>query len=1110
MADNERTYRIIFEADSLDDARQKAAALDSQIDAISGSYRQAAAGQDVAVSRMDRNLEGHYEKIALQTRLLRIQTDQTKGELDKQIALIEERYAFEIAQAKGNARIIKELEAQKTLQIELANQRLQAKSSGATAPIGRLSGAVAGFAALTAAAFAVQPVVNFGKAAISTAANFEAVKVRLDNMYGSVEAGNRAFDNFNRVAATTPFALNEVVAAGATLKAFGIDAEQRIKIVADLAAFMGRSVEDAASALGRAFAGGAGAADIFRETGILNLIKSKQGIDDLTKLTLPQFRDAMFKTFSDPSSGIAGATDKLSKTITGLESNLGDAFDRMLANVGNRFAPGYKSTLAGLISITDSLGNAFASTVDRAKQFETLRIDTGATVSQLQGLTKTIADLGDPARLSAAEQEKLNATYQEIARIVPGAVTQVDAYGNALSVNLNVVNAFIRSQQQLVNSTQNLTLADLRGDLKDAADRFLELQGRIDAAQGRIDALSVANVEAQRQKLLEFSKLAAQGVDIDVLPSTARSAERISEDLNKLRPELIETQKELERLGGAFIRAYSDGDKIDVEKIRLGMQLTKSEFEAVRPAIDAYIRSLDNATGFSKAFNLDKLRRELGLTAVEFNELVNVIESRKEALKVGGVESPELNLRGFSESVQAAAAQYDQFIQSLQSGAFSLPPVTVPEIEIPPVNVPEIEIPTPKVPEIPPIAAPEVEVPAVKIPEVVFPPINAPELPPINAPEVNVPPVTVPPVEIPPIEVPELPAIPAPKIETPKVPEVVFPPIAPPQLPPIAAPSVDMSSIQQQFNLTEQGVNALSIALAAYQAQLNSGAIEQVDANTKKQLEALELQRRTLELQTNIALNEYEKQKAIVAERYASEIRQAGGNVEVIKQLEAIKALEIEKINQQILSDAVKRDAEIAAQGIDAFKRFKAEIDKETQASLLKFEQIEIPPPPPPDPAVLREFDLIQARIEKVGDVFKNSILKQWREGQGVMTAFGEVAKGVLEEIAATIIKNAAIYAIANILTGGSAGALTGGLNAGQFIFGNAFGGGSRLTTGGGNLNLAPAGGTVSLPSSGIAAPNITNNTTVEIKALDSSDVESWLRFRGGAKMIKQTLPEVI
>ncbi len=522
MADNERTYRIIFEADSLDDARQKAAALDSQIDAISGSYRQAAAGQDVAVSRMDRNLEGHYEKIALQTRLLRIQTDQTKGELDKQIALIEERYAFEIAQAKGNARIIKELEAQKTLQIELANQRLQAKSSGATAPIGRLSGAVAGFAALTAAAFAVQPVVNFGKAAISTAANFEALKVRLDNMYGSVEAGNRAFDNFNRVAATTPFALNEVVAAGATLKAFGIDAEQRIKIVADLAAFMGRSVEDAASALGRAFAGGAGAADIFRETGILNLIKSKQGIDDLTKLTLPQFRDAMFKTFSDPSSGIAGATDKLSKTITGLESNLGDAFDRMLANVGNRFAPGYKSTLAGLISITDSLGNAFASTVDRAKQFETLRIDTGATVSQLQGLTKTIADLGDPARLSAAEQEKLNATYQEIARIVPGAVTQVDAYGNALSVNLNVVNAYIDAQQRLISTSQRVTLNELRSDLQSTADRVIELGTNIERTQGRIEALSLAKIEGQRQRAEQL----ASEFGIDILPTDPAAINR--------------------------------------------------------------------------------------------------------------------------------------------------------------------------------------------------------------------------------------------------------------------------------------------------------------------------------------------------------------------------------------------------------------------------------------------------------------------------------------------------------------------------------------------------------------------------------------------------------
>lgn len=998
MADNERTYRIIFEADSLDDARQKAAALDSQIDAIAGSYRQAAAGQNVAVSRMDANLEEHFAKLEKQNRQLRILTDTTKSEMEKQAALVADRYDYEIEQAKGNARLVKLLEEQKTLAIKAANQEYLKQSSGIAANLQKISGALAAVGAVAGAAIVAKPLYDLGKAALNASAEYETLRVRLGIVYKDVVKGEGVFARFNQVAAKTPFSIQEIVDAGSDLKNFSVDAEKNIGVVADLAVFLNKSLSETAAAYAEAFKGGPGKAELFDKSGLLDLIKSKQGIDDLTKLTLPQFRDAMFKTFSDPSSGIAGATDKLSKTITGLESNLGDALDRMLANVGNRFAPGYKSTLAGLISITDSLGNAFASTVDRAKAFETLKIDTSAQISQLQGLTKTVADLGDPARLSAAEQEKLNATYQEIARIVPGAVTQVDAYGNALSVNLGVVNSYINAQQRLINTQQRITLGDLRDDLSSTADSYLELQRNIERTQGRIEALSLAKIEGQRQRAEQLGR----EFGIDFLPDDPKALNRFLDQqfaaLGRMGPELEEARQELERLGAAFIEAYNKGDAIDVNKIQRGMTLAKEQFEAVRPAIDAYIRSLSNATDFGQAFNLDKLRQELGLTETKFNELVKVIESRKEALKVGGVESPEFNLNVSAQGIDEAQNQVENLLDALESGRplFDLPPVTVPD--------------------------------------------------------------------------------------------------------------VNLSSIQQQFNLTGQQVSALTVALKAYQEQLNKSTAEQVDANTKKQLEALQLQRRTLELQTNIALNEYEKQKAIVAERYASEIRQQQGNLEIIKELEAIKALEIEKINQKILSDATKRDAAIAAQGIEAFKRFKAELDKETQESLLTFEQIEIPPPPKPDPNVAAAYENLQGTIEKIGDVFGKTFSK-WREGESIVRAFGATAKDVLEDIAATIIKNAAIYAIANILTGGSAGALTGGLNAGQFIFGNAFGGGGgNLTFSGGgpsSLNFSPSPQQNTPPPPG-------NTYNITIQAQDAVSFEQFLRERDGAKAIARTLPELI
>ena len=196
--------------------------------------------------------------------------------------------------------------------------------------------------------FAFGTVALGFKKFIDAASGFEDVKTRLVGLMGSTERAERAFRNFNEVAATTPFSLQDVVEAGAQLKAFGADAEGMIKPVTDLAAFMGTTATEAANSLGRAFAGGAGAADILRERGILNLIKSFKGIDDLSKITLPEFRQALQETLIDPSAGIAGSTDRMAQTFTGAFSNMTDSVTRLAANIGNTFMPIIKDMIIGL------------------------------------------------------------------------------------------------------------------------------------------------------------------------------------------------------------------------------------------------------------------------------------------------------------------------------------------------------------------------------------------------------------------------------------------------------------------------------------------------------------------------------------------------------------------------------------------------------------------------------------------------------------------------------------------------------------------------------------------------------------------------------------------
>ena len=265
---------------------------------------------------------------------------------------------------------------------------------------------------------------------IQKSAQFEKVKVRLNAMFGSVERGTEAFNTFNKIAATTPFELEDVVEAGAALKAFGADAESLIKPVADLAAFMGTTAAEAASALGRAFAGGAGAADILRERGILQLVRDSQGIEDLSKITLPEFRRALEKTITDPSVGVAGATDKLSKTMSGLFSNLADSFSRLSAAVGDVATGGAFRT--GVEAMTGLFGK-MAEALNEINKTDIEKIDEIRKSLGMPTISRD-DDVSEPIEKSVESLRKVVKPGREASMVFEELETSLSGFEKAKSV----------------------------------------------------------------------------------------------------------------------------------------------------------------------------------------------------------------------------------------------------------------------------------------------------------------------------------------------------------------------------------------------------------------------------------------------------------------------------------------------------------------------------------------------------------------------------------------------------------------------------------------------------------------------------------------------------
>ena len=176
--------------------------------------------------------------------------------------------------------------------------------------------------------------VDFAAGAIQVGAQMEGFEVKLETLLGSADAASERIEQLFEIGSTTPFALEQLVAAEVKLEAFGVTGDRSRNAVMDLAAFMDGDLIGAADAVGRAFQGGAGAADILRDRGVMAMVKLQAGIDP-TKLSLEDFREALIDTLTDPDGKIAGGTEKLAATFDGLMSNLSDAWFGFQKDVGD-------------------------------------------------------------------------------------------------------------------------------------------------------------------------------------------------------------------------------------------------------------------------------------------------------------------------------------------------------------------------------------------------------------------------------------------------------------------------------------------------------------------------------------------------------------------------------------------------------------------------------------------------------------------------------------------------------------------------------------------------------------------------------------------------------
>jgi tape measure domain-containing protein len=375
----------------------------------------------------------------------------------RELAQIDTFSPQDAAQARAIATELNSLNLQRiNSQFDRLQEEIRESSKEATKLDGVFQGVLQGIGQQLAG-LGFEAIARLGEALADQARQFleagvqaEQLKVSLEVLTGSAEAGQEALNNLVQFASTTPFELPEVQNAGRSLLAFGVEAEElteTLRRIGDVAAGVGAPLGELAEIYGKAKTQGRlFAEDINQLTG--------RGIPIIQELA-DQFGVSESEVKKLVESGKVGF-DQLEQAFVSLTSEGGRFFDLMrrqsetvggaLSNLADKFTQ-------ARVSAFDAFNPALASTID----FISKAIESaGSNVTQLDDLAQAAENFGDSLTKATALQESLS---EAIARIADAGLEVVVSLLERLTEFLADDQAVGEFSKKLEDLATNLSLA---------------------------------------------------------------------------------------------------------------------------------------------------------------------------------------------------------------------------------------------------------------------------------------------------------------------------------------------------------------------------------------------------------------------------------------------------------------------------------------------------------------------------------------------------------------------------------------------------------------------------------------------------------------------------
>lgn len=320
-----------------------------------------------------------------------------------------------------------------------------------------------------------QYLKDIGTQAYNTRKEFATYEAVLKNATGSTKAAASAMKMIQTLAADTPASVAEWTQAYIKLVNRGITpTKEELIQMGDIASSQGKDIDQFIEALLDAMTG---ENERLKEFGIT---ASKNG--ETTAFTFRgvttevQNTDQAIKNYIlslGKVQGVQGAMAIQMEELAGLESNLGDQMDSIYNKIGKKLEPAIKSfmgwlggSLGKLSSLLDSSSDSFQKQYDKVFALEEKVPDLIARYNELTAKTS----------LSKDEQSELNSLMKELSRIMPGAISGWDEYGNILSISTDKIDEYVSSQKRLLAAMNDEEINVTKKKMKEAQEDIATYQ----------------------------------------------------------------------------------------------------------------------------------------------------------------------------------------------------------------------------------------------------------------------------------------------------------------------------------------------------------------------------------------------------------------------------------------------------------------------------------------------------------------------------------------------------------------------------------------------------------------------------------------------------------